>query len=198
MIASSAQRGAAMVNQVLSFARGVEGQRVELQLKHIIRDIEKIANDTFLKHIQVQTSIPYDLWTVLGDRTQIHQILLNLCVNARDAMPNGGTLIVSAENLTVDAHYAGLNLDAGPGPYVLLRVEDSGIGIPSEIITRIYDPFFTTKEVGKGTGLGLSTTLGIVKSHGGFIQVCSEVGKGTTFKVYLPVGRRSRGRGSGG
>ena len=192
MIRASAQRGAAMVKQVLSFARGVEGRRVELQLKHVIRDMEKIANDTFLKNIEVRTIIPDDLWTIIGDPTQLHQVLLNLCVNARDAMPNGGILTISAENLTIDAQYAGLALEAQPGPFVLLQVEDSGTGMPPEIIEKIFDPFFTTKEVGKGTGLGLSTTLGIVKSHGGIIQVYSELGKGTTFRVYFPR-RRLRG-----
>jgi PAS domain S-box-containing protein len=187
IIGSSAQRGADMVRQVLSFARGVEGRRMEVQIKHLIRDLEKIANDTFLKHIEVRTIVPQELWTVLGDPTQLHQVLLNLCVNARDAMPDGGKLTVSAENITLDAHYAGLNLDAKPGPYVFLQVEDSGTGMAPEIIGKIFDPFFTTKGIGKGTGLGLSTSLAIVKSHGGFFQVYSELGKGTKFKIYLPA-----------
>ncbi|MDB6175243.1 MAG: sensory box protein [Chthoniobacteraceae bacterium] len=184
---SSAQRGADMVRQVLSFARGVEGRRMELQIRHIIQEIEKIANDTFLKHIQVRTIIPYDLWTVVGDPTQMHQVLLNLCVNARDAMPDGGTLTISAENRFLDTHYAALNLEAKAGPYVSLQVEDTGIGMPPEIIEKIFDPFFTTKEVGKGTGLGLSTSLAIVKSHGGFFRVSSEPLKGTRFKLYIPA-----------
>jgi PAS domain S-box-containing protein len=189
IIGSSAQRGADMVRQVLSFARGVEGRRMEVQIKHLVREIEKIANDTFLKHIQVRTIIPADLWTVLGDPTQLHQVLLNLCVNARDAMPAGGTLTISAENLTIDAHYAGLSLnhEAQAGPYVFLQVKDNGTGMPPGIIAKIFDPFFTTKEIGKGTGLGLSTSLGILKSHGGFIRVQSEPGKGTTFQIYLPA-----------
>jgi CheY-like chemotaxis protein len=124
---------------------------------------------------------------VLGDPTQLHQVLLNLCVNARDAMPQGGTLVISAENRVLDEHYAGLNLEAQPGPYVFLQVEDSGTGIPPELIEKIFDPFFTTKEVGKGTGLGLSTSLAIVRSHGGFFRVYSEVDKGTKFNVYLPA-----------
>jgi PAS domain S-box-containing protein len=186
VIASSAQRGAEMVRQVLSFARGVGGQRTEVEIKHLIRDIEKIATDTFLKNITVRTIVPPDLWTVLGDPTQLHQVLLNLCVNARDAMPDGGTLIISAENRLLDEHYAGLNPESRPGPHVFLQVEDTGTGMPPEIIEKIFDPFFTTKEVGKGTGLGLSTSMAIVKSHGGFLRVYSEVGKGTKFKVYLP------------
>jgi PAS domain S-box-containing protein len=187
IIRSSAQRGADMVRQVLSFARGVEGLRLDVQVKHLIRDIEKIARDTFLKHIEVRTSLPNDLWTVVGDATQLHQVLLNLCVNARDAMPEGGRLTISASNLTIDAHYAGLNAEARPGPYVFLQIEDTGTGIPPEMIEKIFDPFFTTKEVGKGTGLGLSTSMGIIKSHGGFIRVYSELRKGTKFRVYLPA-----------
>jgi PAS domain S-box-containing protein len=187
MINSSAQHGADMVRQVLSFARGVTGRRMELQVKHLIKDIAKIATDTFLKSIVVRAGIPEGLWTLVGDPTQLHQVLLNLCVNARDAMPNGGTLTLAAENLALDARSAGVHPEAQPGQYVLLTVQDSGNGMSPEVVERIFDPFFTTKEVGKGTGLGLSTTLGIVKSHGGFVRVCSEPGTGTTFRVYLPA-----------
>jgi two-component system cell cycle sensor histidine kinase/response regulator CckA len=189
IISSSAQRGADMVRQVLSFARGVEGRRMEVQIKHLLGEIEKIANDTFSKNIQVRTIVPHDLWTVLGDPTQLHQVFLNLCVNARDAMPNGGAITLAAENLSLDAHYAGLswNLEAKPGPYVFVRVTDTGTGIAPGIMERIFDPFFTTKELGKGSGLGLSTSLAIIKSHGGFIRVESELGKGTKFSVFLPA-----------
>ena len=187
IVSTSAQRGADMVRQVLSFARGVEGRRMELTVRHLVQDIVKIANDTFLKHIQIRTNLPDDLWTVLADPTQLHQVLLNLCVNARDAMPDRGTLTISALNIQMDTHYAGLDLAAKPGPYILLQIEDTGTGIPPEVIEKIFDPFFTTKEVGKGTGLGLSTSLAIVQSHGGFIRAYSEPGKGTTFKVYLPA-----------
>jgi hypothetical protein len=114
-------------------------------------------------------------------------VLLNLSVNARDAMPDGGSLAIWAENFTVDEHYASMTPDARAGPYVALRVTDTGTGMPRAVIDKIFDPFFTTKEVGKGTGLGLSTTLGIVKSHEGFISVYSEQGKGTTFKLFLPA-----------
>jgi PAS domain S-box-containing protein len=187
ILSTSAQRGADMVRQVLSFARGVEGRRMEVQIKHLVQNMEKVVRDTFLKSIQLRTNIPQDLWTVMGDPTQLHQVLMNLCVNARDSMPNGGTLTISAENLNLDAHYAGLNLEARPGPYVFIQVEDSGSGIPPGIVEKIFDPFFTTKEVGKGTGLGLSTSLAIVKSHGGFMRVYSEVGKGTKFQINLPA-----------
>jgi PAS domain S-box-containing protein len=187
IISASAQRGADMVRQVLSFGRGVEGRRIEVQVKRLVHDVQQIATDTFLKHIEVRTTIPHDLWAIVGDPTQLHQVLLNLCVNARDAMPDGGTLTISAENLALDAHYAGLNSEAKPGPYILLQVEDSGTGMPPSVLEKIFEPFFTTKEIGKGTGLGLSTSLGIIKSHGGFIRVESTPEKGTKFQVYLPA-----------
>lgn len=186
-IEASARRGADMVKQVLSFARGIEGQEVELQISHQIKQVEKIANETFLKNIQVRSNIPSDLWPVQGDPTQIHQVLLNLCVNARDAMPNGGTLILSARNCTLDHQYVAMHGEAQPGPYVMVQVEDTGNGMTPEILERIFEPFFTTKELGKGTGLGLSTTLAIIRGHGGFIQVHSQPGRGTRFDVCLPA-----------
>jgi CheY-like chemotaxis protein len=124
---------------------------------------------------------------VLGDATQLYQVLMNLCVNARDAMPGGGRLLIDAEDLVLDEQGARIQMDAKPGPYVLLSVSDTGTGIPPDIIDKIFDPFFTTKEPGKGTGLGLSTVLGIVKHHGGFVTVHSEAGNGTQFRVYLPA-----------
>jgi nitrogen-specific signal transduction histidine kinase/CheY-like chemotaxis protein len=187
LIGISAQRGADMVSQVLSFARGVEGKRMEVQVHHLVTDIVQIANDTFLKHIEITNHFPQKLWSVQGDPTQLHQVLLNLCVNARDAMPNGGRLSITAENIRLDEHYAAMETEAKAGPYILLQVEDTGSGIPPGIIEKIFDPFFTTKEIGKGTGLGLSTTMAIIKSHGGFLRVYSELGKGTKFKVHLPA-----------
>jgi PAS domain S-box-containing protein len=184
---ASARRGADMVQQVLSFARGIEGRRVQVQVADVVRDVERIVNDTFLKNIAVRTELAADLWPVSGDAIQLHQVLLNLCVNARDAMPEGGRLTVSAENVTLDAAFAGANIEAKPGPHVVLQVTDSGSGIPPDIIDRVFEPFFTTKDVGKGTGLGLSTSLAIVKSHGGFIRVDSTPGHGATFRVYLPA-----------
>ncbi len=187
IIDTCARRGSDMVRQVLSFARGMEGSRVEVQVKHVLNDIEQMARETFPKDIRIVSSVPNGLWTVQGDPTQIHQVLLNLCVNARDAMPGGGNLALGADNMTLDAQYAGLDPDARPGPYLLIEVEDSGMGMSPDVVEKIFDPFFTTKEVGKGTGLGLSTSLAIVKSHGGFIRVYSEPGRGTKFKVYLPA-----------
>jgi PAS domain S-box-containing protein len=186
-IETSAQRGADIVQQVLSFARGVEGQRIEIQPAHLLRDIQCLIKDTFPKDIRLHLSMAENMWTILGDPTQVHQILLNLCVNARDAMPSGGTLTVSAENRFLDEQYVAMNIEAKPGPYVLLGVTDSGTGIPPGILDKIFEPFFTTKEIGKGTGLGLSTVMAIVKSHGGFANVYSEPGNGTTFKIYLPA-----------
>ncbi len=189
LLEASAERGADMVRQILSFARGVEGRRAEMRVPPLVRDIEKIVNETFLRHIQIQTRVPDGIWTVIGDTTQLHQVLLNLCLNARDAMPGGGLLVVSAENREIDATDPGLsqNPKALPGPYVLLEVKDSGTGMPPKIVENIFDPFFTTKEFGKGSGLGLSTSLAIVRGHGGFLQVATEVGHGTTFQVFIPA-----------
>jgi PAS domain S-box-containing protein len=183
----SANRGADIVRQVLSFARGIEGERIEIQTKHLINDLVAIIKDTFPKHIRLQFSVPNNAWTILGDPTQVHQILLNLCVNARDAMENGGSLIVAVKNVVLDEQYAAMNIQAKAGRFVNINVTDSGTGMPPELLEKIFEPFFTTKEVGKGTGLGLSTVAAIIKSHEGFINVYSEPGKGTTFKVYLPA-----------
>jgi len=188
MIEKNAKRGSAMVKQVLAFARGMEGKQVPLQVGHILREIEQIAKQTFPKSIDIYTDIPTsNLWTVSADPTQLHQVFLNLSINARDAMPDGGTLRIFAENLIINENETKINIDAKPGPYVAVTVSDTGTGIPPEIIDLIFDPFFTTKEVGKGTGLGLSTTLGIVKNSWGFINVSSLMGKGSQFKVFLPA-----------
>jgi PAS domain S-box-containing protein len=187
LIEQSARRGAAIVKQVLTFARGVEGERVSIKPTHLIEEMADIARKTFPKSIEITGHYPEDVWSINGDPTQLHQVLLNLSVNARDAMPNGGAISIAADNFTVDEHYASMTPDAERGPHVILRVTDTGSGMPREIIDKIFDPFFTTKDVGRGTGLGLSTVLGIVKNHGGFISVYSEVGSGTTFKVFLPA-----------
>lgn len=186
MIQGSAQRGANMVRQLLTFAKGAEGDRASLQPERLVRELESLMNGSFPKNIQLVAECAPDLPTVSGDATQLHQVLLNLCVNARDAMPEGGTLTLTASPVELDAAYARSIVDARPGRYVTLRVRDTGQGIPPELLDRIFDPFFTTKSPDKGTGLGLSTVLGIVKSHGGFVQVYSPPGEGTTFAVYLP------------
>jgi PAS domain S-box-containing protein len=192
IIEGSAERGAGIVKQVLTFARGVDGERAQLQAKHLIAELAKIMAQTFPRNIDIQPQFPPDLWTVTGDATQLHQVLLNLCVNARDAMPKGGTLTVSSENLVIDHHFASMNPGAQLGPHVALRVADTGSGMSAETMDKIFDPFFTTKEVGKGTGLGLATVIGIVKSHNGFLTVQSEIGVGTTFSVFLPASREAQ------
>ena len=184
---ASAKRGADIVKQVLGFGRGLEGQRMPVNPQLLIKDVIRITTETFSKSIQVETDVAPDASFVSGDMTQLHQVLLNLCVNARDAMPQGGNLKLKVRNFTADPHFASLNPEAKPVAYVLFEVNDTGHGIPQDIRDRIFEPFFTTKELGKGTGLGLSTTLSIVKSHGGFILVESEPGKGSTFQVYLPA-----------
>jgi PAS domain S-box-containing protein len=187
LIQTNALRGSEMIRQVLSFARGVEGDYTTLQPSHLIKEIVRILTDTFPKNIEIRFSLAPGLWTVSGDATQLHQVLMNLCVNARDAMPEGGKLRIEAENVEIDEHYARMNVEARPGRYVRLLVQDSGVGIPREILDKIFDPFFTTKKLGQGTGLGLSTAAGIVRSHGGFINVYSEVDRGTHFTIYLPA-----------
>jgi PAS domain S-box-containing protein len=184
---SSARRGADLVKQVLSFARGVDGKRITLDPSHVVTEIGKIVRETFPKNIELYLDRPKKSWRMEGDPTQLHQVLMNLCVNARDAMPNGGRLTISIENVELDQIYADMNPDARAGRYIVLSVQDSGSGIPVEIREKIFEPFFTTKEVGRGTGLGLSTSLGIVKSLSGFINLYTEPGKGTCFKIYLPA-----------
>ncbi len=184
---TNARRGAALINQVLSFARGAEGKRIKLQVQHLLQEIKQIIEGTFPKSIDLQTNVEPNLWITSADATQLHQVLMNLCVNARDAMPDGGTLSISAKNLVLDETYAQMNLDAQAGAYIVISVADTGIGMAPETLQRIFEPFFTTKEVGKGTGLGLSTVIGIIKNHGGFVNAYSEVGQGTEFKVYLPA-----------
>lgn len=196
MLEMNVLRGADLVKQVLSFAKGLDGDRTLLQVKHLIDETIAIARETFPKSIKFSTQIDPDLWAIVGDATHLHQILMNLCVNARDAMPDGGTLSISAENIWLDKTSLSIHLDARVGPYIRLKISDTGTGIPADILDRIFEPFFTTKEVGKGTGLGLSTVQGIIKSHQGFINVVSEPGKGTEFQIYLPAVESSMPRES--
>lgn len=187
VIRENSERGAALIQQVLTFARGMKGERVSVQVRHLIKDIVKVLDETLPKSITVKRDISSELWTLSADPTQLHQVMMNLCINARDAMPQGGRLTISAKNVVLDENYARMNIDAEPGQYVQVTVADTGTGMTQEVMQRIFDPFFTTKEIGKGTGLGLSTVITIVRSHGGFINVYSEPGRGTQFSIYFPA-----------
>jgi two-component system, cell cycle sensor histidine kinase and response regulator CckA len=183
----SAHRGADLVKQILSFSSGVEGKSVSTQVSRLLLEIQKIVQQTFPKNIEFSIVLPTNLWLIAADETLLHQVFMNLCVNARDAMPNGGKLSIVAENVVIDENYAQMNLDAHTGNYVAITVVDNGTGIPAHVLEHIFDPFFTTKDIGKGTGLGLSTVMGIIKNHQGFIDVYSELEQGTSFKVFLPA-----------
>lgn len=186
ILETNIKRAADLVKHVLCFSRGLEGKFSTVQIENVISEVEQIIKQTFPKSIAMHIDIPQQsLWNISGDANQLHQVLLNLCINARDAMSDGGILKISAKNVWIDSESARRNIDAQVGPYVVLTVSDTGKGITKEIIDRIFEPFFTTKDVGQGTGLGLSTVIGIVKSHNGFVKVVSEVGKGTTFQIYL-------------
>jgi two-component system, cell cycle sensor histidine kinase and response regulator CckA len=187
-IKHDAQQGVDLVQQITLFARGTSGKRMPLQVGDLLLEIVKTIQRTFPKSIEIYPNIPTQtLGSIVADPTQFHQVVMNLCVNARDAMPNGGTLTLSIENCSIDPTYAQKYLEAHAGNYVMMTVADTGIGIPPALMERIFEPFFTTKEPGKGTGLGLSSVFSIVKNHGGFIEVASERGKGTQFKVYFPA-----------
>ncbi|MFZ1055134.1 MAG: PAS domain-containing protein, partial [Opitutaceae bacterium] len=183
----SAQRGASIVRQVLTFARGVRGERVPVQLRHLLAEVVSISEETFPKNIKTAADIAKDLWPIVGDASQLDQVVMNLCINARDAMPGGGLLTVTAENMDLDEAFVSMTPAAKVGPHVCIKVSDTGTGIPPDKYDKIFEPFFTTKEVGKGTGLGLATVQGIVKNHGGFVQFKSALGEGTRFEVYLPA-----------
>ncbi len=180
-------RGSALVRQILGFAHGVGGAPSIVQMQRLIREIVDVVVQTFPKSIELEQYVANELWPINAQVTQMHQVLLNLCVNARDAMPEGGKLRLRAENRRLDAAAAQAIEGASPGAWLMLQVEDTGTGIPPEVAARIWEPFFTTKEADKGTGLGLSTVRGIIEAHRGFIVMTTEVGRGTTFRVYLPA-----------
>ena len=192
VIQTAAQRGADLVKQVLMFSRGAEGPRGVLSLKPLVAEVQRILTSTLPKGIAVRIDMPADLWQAPVDATQFTQVLMNLCVNARDAMPNGGELLLRLENLAVDDHYARMHLPAKPGRYVAVTVSDTGDGIPPEVQARMFDPFFTTKPHGRGTGLGLPTALGIVHGHCGFLNVYSEPGRGARFVACFPASKSSK------
>ena len=186
-IESTARRGAEIVKQITTFAKGMEGKRVPLQSQYLFAETVRIIRETFPKSIVLKTDLKENQWTVFGDATQLHQVLLNLAVNARDAMPLGGTLGLAAEDIMLDEAATRLMPGLRPGPYVLFRVSDTGTGIAPDVVDKIFDPFFTTKGQDGGTGLGLSTVMGIVKSHKGFIQAESKLEEGSEFRIYLPA-----------
>jgi len=179
------QRGADLTKQILTFARGVEVERKPVEIPRLIDEIEKMVKATFPKSIRFEKKVDPNISAVDGDVGQLHQVLINLCINARDAMPYGGKLNITAENVSIDEHYP--HAEAKAGHYVSIEIKDNGAGIPPKVMDRLFEPFFTTKKQGEGTGLGLSTTRSIVKSHGGFINVYSETGMGSSFKVFLPI-----------
>ncbi len=186
MIESSAQRGAGVLRQLLTFSRGLGGERVPVQARHLVEDIITLITETFPSNIAIAHKVPKGLWAVRADPTQLHQVLMNLCVNARDAMPEGGKLQVNVENIRFGAEAPPPD-GIKPGPFVALSVVDTGTGIPPENLAKIFDAFFTTKDTGKGTGLGLASVRGIVNDHGGWVAVESAVGKGSTFRVHFPA-----------
>jgi two-component system cell cycle sensor histidine kinase/response regulator CckA len=187
MLENSAERGAALVKQVVAFAQGGGSALRITQIKHLARDVIALAQNTFPKSISVVSQIPADTWPVMANPSQIHQVLLNLCVNARDAMPDGGTLTISLSNRVLTAEEATKLPDAISGNWLVIEVTDTGTGIPPEVLPRIFDAFFTTKAADKGTGLGLNTVRTIVNAHHGFIQVETKLGKGTTMRILLPA-----------
>ena len=187
LIRDNSERAADLVKQVLTFARGSEGSVVPMQLRHVAKELLQVLRETLPKSILLKQQIEPDLWIIKADPTQMHQVLMNLSLNASDAMPDGGTLSISLTNEMVDDGYHRMNSEIAPGRYILVEVEDTGHGMSNETIERIFDPFFTTKEIGKGTGLGLSTVLNIVEGHGGILSVESSVGRGTKFSIFFPA-----------
>ena len=191
MVEQSARRGAGVIKQLLTFSRGLEGEKGPLQMGHLIKEVAGILSETFPREIKIEHKVARDLWAVRGDAAQLHQVLMILCANARDAMPRGGQLSIGAHNVTRTRDDPRPAANARPGPYVAIEVRDTGRGMPPDIVARIFEPFFTTKETGQGAGLGLSSATGIVRSHDGFVTVDSVVGQGSVFRVMLPVAEES-------
>lgn len=184
---ASAMRGSEMVQQILTFARGSGNHKTIIPVHQLVREMGKIMADTFPKSVVCRVQTDPDAWAVSGMAIQLHQVIMNLCVNARDAMPKGGTLVLATKNEVVAATAKPLPPNASPGRYVCLSVRDTGTGIPENQLSQIFQPFFTTKAPGLGTGLGLSTSQTIVRNHGGFMTVESVLGRGTEFNVFLPA-----------
>jgi two-component system, cell cycle sensor histidine kinase and response regulator CckA len=196
MVEASTRRGADMVKQVLAFARGADTRKSTVRIDRLIKEMAKIITDIFPKNIKCQINVGEGTWPVSGLATQLHQVLMNLCVNARDAMPQGGTLKLSTKNVQLGKSDVSEHPEVTPGHYVCVSVEDTGTGISPEQLAKLFQPFFTTKAPGKGTGLGLSTSRNIIRNHGGFITVESQPGHGTAFKFYLPAANAPENRES--
>ncbi|MCK4579203.1 MAG: PAS domain S-box protein, partial [Candidatus Marinimicrobia bacterium] len=183
---TNANRGAGIVKQLLTFARRTESESSVLEPQSLILEVMDIVEHTFPKTIQSEAIIAPDLHTTSGDSTQFHQVLLNLCLNARDAMPDGGKILIKASNSVISSDQARRKISVEAGNYIEISVQDTGTGMPPKVLEKIFEPFFTTKQVGEGTGLGLSVIHSIIDSHGGFLDVQSQVGKGSTFSIFLP------------
>jgi CheY-like chemotaxis protein len=183
----AAERAAGLTRQLLMFSRKNVMQRVHLDLREVVENIAKMLQRLIGEPITLRFESPEELPLVYGDAGMIEQVLMNLSVNARDAMPRGGTLSISVEALSIDSAYVEMHPESRTGSFVRLRVCDTGTGMDAATLCRIFEPFFTTKEIGKGTGLGLATIYGIVKQHDGWLEVNSEPGKGSTFDVFLPA-----------
>ncbi|HME54600.1 MAG TPA: PAS domain S-box protein [Candidatus Lokiarchaeia archaeon] len=187
ILENNAQRSADLIKRIMSFERGTEGERKPLKITDIIKDMETIINETFSRSIETHVDLPRDSAVIMGNPNQLHQLLMNLCTNARDAMPDGGLLTISVESMILDKKDLKNNEQSKPGQYARISVTDTGTGISPEIQEHLFEPFFTTKETGKGSGLGLPIVLSIVKGHGGFIDFSTDEGRGTTFNVFLPM-----------
>jgi PAS domain S-box-containing protein len=186
LIDEAAERGANLTKHLLAFARKQPLQPREVDVNALVLEAAKLLHPTLGENVEITPLLAEDAWTALVDPNQLSTAILNLALNARDAMPNGGKLALETSNIYLDENYAGVNSEVTPGNYVMVAVSDTGTGIPAALVERVFDPFFTTKEVGKGTGLGLSMVFGFVKQSGGHIKIYSEEGHGTSVKMYLP------------
>ncbi|PYS17002.1 MAG: hypothetical protein DMG15_00660 [Acidobacteria bacterium] len=182
----NAEHAGHLITQLLSIAKGIEEERASIQPRYLIKETAEMLRVAFPKSVKIKTRVASKLWSIVSSATHLHQVLINLCLNASDAMPKGGTLTIEAKNLYLKRGYRSAPAEMNPGNYILIKVSDTGIGIPAEIIDKVFEPFFTMKQ-GRGTGLGLTAVLRIVKSHQGFIRVSSKSGVGTQFRVYLPA-----------